>query len=121
MINWADRGNPEAGPSWPQRDALLKRYPEGKVKWMLERGRTVTVFPNLLLNDVASTCIRVWRPLAVGLTEIETWCIAPKGEDPDARRARIRKYEDFFLSCQPRRAGRRPRDGRCAHRVGGAG
>ena len=97
MINWADRGNPEAGPSWPQREALLDKYPEGKVKWMLERGRTVTVFPNLLLNDVASTCIRVWRPLAVGLTEIETWCIAPKGEDADARRARIRKYEDFFF------------------------
>lgn len=97
MINWADRGNPEAGPSWPQRGRLLQKYPEGKVRWMLERGRTVTVFPNLLLNDVASTCIRVWRPLGVGLTEIETWCIAPKGEAPESRRARIRKYEDFFF------------------------
>ena len=97
MINWADRGNPEAGPSWPQRGRLLQKYPEGKVRWMLERGRTVTVFPNLLLNDVASTCIRVWRPLGIGLTEIETWCIAPKGEAPESRRARIRKYEDFFF------------------------
>ena len=97
MINWADRGNPEAGPSWAQRGRLLQKYPEGKVRWMLERGRTVTVFPNLLLNDVASTCIRVWRPLGVGLTEIETWCIAPKGEAPESRRARIRKYEDFFF------------------------
>ena len=97
MINWADRGNPEAGPLWPQREALLQRFPEGKVKWMLERGRTVTVFPNLLLNDVASTCIRVWRPVSVGLTEIETWCLAPRGEAPEARRARIRKYEDFFF------------------------
>ena len=97
MINWADRGNPEAGPLWPKRNDLLQRFTEGKVKWMLERGRTVTLFPNLLLNDVASTCIRVWRPIAVGLTEIETWCIAPKGEASDARRARIRKYEDFFL------------------------
>jgi benzoate/toluate 1,2-dioxygenase subunit alpha len=97
MINWADRGNPEAGPSWPQRTELLQKYDDGKVKWMLERGRTVTVFPNLLLNDVASTCIRIWRPVSVGVTEIETWCIAPKGEDADARRARIRKYEDFFF------------------------
>ncbi len=97
MINWADRGNPEVGPSWPQREALLQRYPAGKVKWMLERGRTVTVFPNLLLNDVASSCIRVWRPISAELTEIETWCIAPKNEAPEARRARIRKYEDFFF------------------------
>jgi len=97
MINWADRGNPEAGPLWSQRDVLLERFSSGKVRWMLERGRTVTLFPNLLLNDVASTCIRVWRPLAPNLTEIETWCIAPKGEQPDERRARIRKYEDFFF------------------------
>lgn len=97
MINWADRGNPEAGPSWPQRPKLQKKYDAGKVKWMLERGRTVTVFPNLLLNDVASSCIRIWRPVSVGLTEIETWCIAPKGENAEARRARIRKYEDFFF------------------------
>ncbi|PPR10117.1 MAG: 2-halobenzoate 1,2-dioxygenase large subunit [Alphaproteobacteria bacterium MarineAlpha11_Bin1] len=97
MINWADRGNPAAGPSWPQREALLRKYSKGKVKWMLERGRTVTIFPNLLLNDVASTCIRVWRPIAVGVTEIETWCVAPRGETSDARRARIRKYEDFFF------------------------
>jgi len=97
MINWADRGNPEAGPSWPQRADLQQKYDDGKVKWMLERGRTVTVFPNLLLNDVASSCIRIWRPVSVGVTEIETWCIAPKGEDSAARRARIRKYEDFFF------------------------
>lgn len=97
MINWADRGNPEAGPSWPQREKLLEKFDPGKVKWMLERGRTVTVFPNLLLNDVASSCIRIWRPVSVDVTEIETWCIAPKGEDPAARRARIRKYEDFFF------------------------
>jgi len=46
---------------------------------------------------VASSCIRVWRPVSVGLTEIETWCIAPRNEAPEARRARIRKYEDFFF------------------------
>jgi len=57
----------------------------------------VTIFPNLLLNDMASTCIRIWRPIAVDLTEIETWCLAPIGESAAARRARIRKYEDFFF------------------------
>ena len=97
MINWSDRGSPQAAPLNDRRDALLARFPEEKVRWMVDRGRTVTVFPNLLLNDVASTCIRVWRPIAVDRTEIETWCLAPKGESPEARHARIRKYEDFFL------------------------
>ena len=97
MVNWSDRGNPEAGPLWEARDGLLKSHSEGKVRWMVERGQTVTVFPNLLLNDVASTCIRLWRPIAPDLTEIDTWCLAPVGESADARRARIRKYEDFFF------------------------
>lgn len=97
MVNWSDRGSPQAAPLNDSRAALLERFPEEKVRWMVDRGRTVTVFPNLLLNDVASTCIRVWRPLAVDRTEIETWCLAPVGEGAGSRRARIRKYEDFFL------------------------
>jgi hypothetical protein len=27
---------------------------------------------------------------------MRTWCIGPKGESKDARRQRIRQYEDFF-------------------------
>ena len=100
MINWADRGNPEAGPSWPQRGRLLQKYPEGKVRWMLERGRTVTVFPNLLLNDVASTCIRVWRPLGVGLTEIET-CVLAQGRSTRITARPNPQIRGFLLPRQP--------------------
>jgi benzoate/toluate 1,2-dioxygenase alpha subunit len=97
MVSWSTRASPEAVPLNEARTALEARLGPGKVRWMIDRGRTVTVFPNLLLNDMASTCIRTWRPLAVDLTEIETWCLAPVGESAAARRARIRKYEDFFF------------------------
>jgi benzoate/toluate 1,2-dioxygenase alpha subunit len=36
------------------------------------------------------------RPLAASRTEMRTWCLAPKGESAEARRQRIRQYEDFF-------------------------
>ena len=97
MINWSDRGSPESAPLNEARQALTERFGAGKARWMIDRGRTVTIFPNFFLNDVASTCIRLWRPIDVGLTEIDTWCLAPIGESAEARRARIRKYEDFFL------------------------
>ena len=97
MINWSDRGSPEAAPLNEARGAITARLGEGKARWMIDRGRTVTIFPNFFLNDVASTCIRLWRPIAVDFTEIDTWCLAPIGESAEARRARIRKYEDFFL------------------------
>ena len=97
MVNWADRGTPEAGPLHEAVDALRARLPEAMVDWMVGRSRTVTIFPNLLINDVASTAVRIWRPQSVDRTEIDTWCLAPVGESARARRARIRKYEDFFL------------------------
>ncbi|MBS0561477.1 MAG: benzoate 1,2-dioxygenase large subunit, partial [Proteobacteria bacterium] len=52
--------------------------------------------PNVYLMDQFSSQIRVYRPIAVDKTEVTIYCIAPKGEAPDARARRIRQYEDFF-------------------------
>ncbi len=57
----------------------------------------MTIFPNLLLNDLASTHLRTYRPLAVDRMETMIWCIAPAGEPAEMRAARLRKFEDFFL------------------------
>ncbi len=46
--------------------------------------------------DQFSTQIRTYRPIAVDKTEVTIYCIAPKGEAPEARARRIRQYEDFF-------------------------
>src|SRR5690606_35984388 len=50
----------------------------------------------LQVAENASSQLRVIRPISPGLTEMRTWCIAPKGESAQARRRRIRQYEDFF-------------------------
>lgn len=97
MLNWSDRANVAAIPLSEREPELLKQFPEGFVKWMVRRGRVLTTFPNFLLNDVASSAIRVWRPVSVNDTELETWCFAPVGESAKAREARIRKFEDFFF------------------------
>jgi benzoate/toluate 1,2-dioxygenase subunit alpha len=94
---WHERPAPEVFPIYAQKDALAQRFAPGQLAWILGRGRHVTVFPNLLLNDLASTHLRVYRPLGVERMETIIWCIAPVGEAPDARAARLRKFEDFFL------------------------
>lgn len=63
---------------------------------MVDRVRNLGLFPNLLLMDNASTKLRIIHPLRVDLTQCETFCIAPKGEDPGTRRLRLRQYEDFL-------------------------
>lgn len=97
MMAWADRATPEVAPLWEARDSLLKEFSENKVKWMVERGRNLCVFPNVLLMDQPSTQIRVFRPLSVDRTLVSVYCIAPKGESKQARIARIRKFEDFYM------------------------
>ncbi|MEX0870669.1 MAG: Rieske 2Fe-2S domain-containing protein, partial [Aquisalimonadaceae bacterium] len=97
MAIWVDRADLEAAPLHASRDRIEGRVEPELANWMLRRGRNLMVFPNLVLNDLASTHLRVHRPLGPGLTEITIWCIAPVGEPREARIARVRKFEDFFL------------------------
>jgi benzoate/toluate 1,2-dioxygenase alpha subunit len=94
---WNERKTPEAYPIYAQKDELAKRFTPGQLDWILRRGRHMTIFPNLLLNDLASSHLRTYRPLSVDRMETTIWCIAPVGEPAEMRAARLRKFEDFFL------------------------
>lgn len=94
---WVARGDLDAAPLYASRERIEGRVDPVLADWMLRRGRNLMVFPNLVLNDLASTHLRVHRPLSPDLTEITIWCIAPIGEPREARIARLRKFEDFFL------------------------
>ena len=48
----------------PCTEQIEKAFSAEKAHWMLRRGRNLMVFPNLVLNDLASTHLRTHRPLA---------------------------------------------------------
>lgn len=97
MCIWAERSSPEGAPLAPATERIERAFAGPRADWMLRRGRNLLVFPNLVLNDLASTHLRTHRPLAPGKCEVTIWCVAPKGEPEEARFARLRKFEDFFL------------------------
>ena len=97
MCIWADRTSPEGAPLAPATERIGREFGPLKAQWMLRRGRNILVFPNLVLNDLASTHLRTHRPLGPGRCEVTIWCIAPRNEPREARYARLRKFEDFFL------------------------
>ncbi len=76
-------------------EEIRARVGQDDAKWML-RQRNLTIFPNLQIVDISSQQLRTWRPLAPGLTEMSSHCLAPVGEGDEARALRIRNYEDFF-------------------------
>lgn len=95
---WAQHTTPERRPIYRRKDWLEANLPPGKVDWILNRGRNLAVFPNVAIMDNPSTQIRHVRPISPDRTEVSVYCIAPIGEDPDARAARLRKFEDFYLT-----------------------
>ena len=83
-------------PRDPTRLAELRhKLGDTRLKWML-RQRNLTLFPNLQIVDIQSLQLRLWQPLSVDRTRMVSWCLAPIGENADARRYRIRQYEEFF-------------------------
>lgn len=92
---WGPIPNPESRPLHLSREELVARVGETRAKWMFYM-RNMTVFPNLQISENIAPQLRVIRPLSVDRTEMTAWCIGPKGESAEARRLRIRHYEEFF-------------------------
>lgn len=91
-------GKMEANSSlalYERYDELVERFGPARSAWMFNM-RNLTLFPNVQVAVNAATQLRVIRPLAPDLTEMETWCLVPRGESAAARQQRIRQYEDFF-------------------------
>ena len=98
MAIWAQHTTPERRPVYKKKTWLEANFPSGKVDWILNRGRNLAIFPNVALMDNPSTQIRRVRPISPDRTEVTVYCIAHVGEDDEARAARLRKFEDFYLT-----------------------
>ena len=98
MAIWAQRTDPSTHPLWPQKARLEREVTPERLEWMLNRGRNLYLFPNVFLMDNPSSQIRTLHALSPDVCEVTVRCIAPVGEAPEARAARLRKFEDFYLT-----------------------
>lgn len=94
-LNWGVMPVSPAQPDFERADSLAQQFGIVRRNWMFNM-RNLTIFPNLQIAENASSQMRVIRPIGPDLTEMQTWCIAPRGESAKARAFRIRQYEDFF-------------------------
>ena len=93
---WTWAANPQDRPLWDRVEQLKERFGKAKGEFMVTGSRNLCLYPNVYLMDQFSTQIRRVVPVAPDRTDITIYCIAPKGESPEARANRIRQYEDFF-------------------------
>lgn len=95
-VLYAPYANYEDRPAFELHDQYTEKFGADYADWITKKVRNLLLMPNVFLMDQMSSQIRVIRPVAVGLTETVTYCIAPVGESAQARERRIRQYEDFF-------------------------
>src|SRR4030095_17098423 len=81
---------------YERRTEIPAQYGEVRARWMMDRVRNLLIFPNVFFMDQTSTQLRVIHPMAADKTRVSTYCIAPVGENAQARTHRLRQYEDFF-------------------------
>ena len=87
LLLWTNWANPEDRPNLRSAtngsSSSARRAPTGC--WA--QSRNLCLYPNVYLMDQFSSQIRVVRPISVNKTEVTIYCIAPKGEAPEARDA----------------------------------
>ncbi|MEL0083453.1 MAG: SRPBCC family protein, partial [Gammaproteobacteria bacterium] len=96
QLFWIDVPNFRDRGLGMQYDSLVARVGETRAQWMAARLRQLVIYPNVILFDGISTQMRHWRPLSQDETEVTVNCIAPVGEPAEARKRRLRQYEDFY-------------------------
>lgn len=95
-LMWREQSRVVPGLLERREAAFRGRMSEAALRWS-GYGRNLTIFPNMqIVDNVSSMMLRVIRPVSAVRTEMQTWCLAPKGEPREERTARIREYEDFF-------------------------
>ncbi|MFM9968385.1 MAG: aromatic ring-hydroxylating oxygenase subunit alpha [Burkholderiales bacterium] len=94
-VYWRTIDSVAKRPIYPVIDEIRARVGKVRADWMLDL-RNTALFPNVLVLDTVVPHIRVVRPLATDLTEVQTYSLAPIGESPDLRAWRMRQLEDFL-------------------------
>lgn len=59
-------------------------------------NRNLNIFPNLMVNDIMGVVIRTCYPVSADYMEVDSWCLAPRGERPEARKMRLENFISFL-------------------------
>ena len=79
---WALHTTPHVRPIYEARAWLEENLKPVEVDWILNRGRNLCLFPNLMLMDNPSTQIRLVKPVSAGFDRGLGLLHRPQGREP---------------------------------------
>ncbi len=97
MAQWVPRFGEERKPRFRELyDNAVERLGPRRAFQVCICSGAIQIFPNLLLNDMMSTNIRTYEPLAPGYVEVTSWCLGPEEEEPAERALRLDNFLSFL-------------------------
>jgi p-cumate 2,3-dioxygenase alpha subunit len=75
---------------------LEQRFGPWRAYQIAKVHRNLLIFPNLIINDIMSTTIRTFFPIAPDYMEVTAWALGPKEESQDYRALRLDNFLTFL-------------------------
>jgi p-cumate 2,3-dioxygenase alpha subunit len=78
------------------RARIVAKYGEERAWLMCDSIRNLSIFPNLIINDITAITVRYMEPTAPGRYETRAWAMAPREESGARLQRRIDSYLTFI-------------------------
>ena len=75
---------------------LAERLGRERAERIASLNRNMFIFPNLVINDIMATTIRVFEPIAPDYIEISAWSLGPKNEAERQKANRLYNFLEFL-------------------------
>lgn len=75
---------------------IMDRLGPERGKVVAQGDRNMIIFPNLVINDIMAVTVRTYYPEAPGRMSINSWTLAPIGEEASSRDRRMRNFVEFL-------------------------
>jgi len=93
VASWGEEG---AQRTAAIRAELEQRLSKARAERIAYTNRNMLIFPNLVINDIMAITIRTFEPVGPGQMRVNAWALAPKNEDPAARKQRLYNFLEFL-------------------------
>jgi p-cumate 2,3-dioxygenase alpha subunit len=75
---------------------LVERFGEERANYIATTQKNLVIFPNLVINDIMSTTVRVIEPEAPDFIRVTAWALGPSDESPELRAMRLDNFVSFL-------------------------
>lgn len=90
---WGEQGKKDIAAIF---DELVQRVGAKRAEQIALKNRNMSIFPNLVINDIMSITVRTFYPERHDYMTVEAWALGAKGEGELFRKRRLDNFLEFL-------------------------